>query len=155
MLFPTLSQEQAQIRSDSYSCSSARYFVTAGTLFEIETYCARKQQAGETVNVHNLCQLVAMHENNKKSDIITETKYLPEQATRLDQNIVAASNVDHLSIQQARLRHSRDTRRHSNGNNGYKIETTLENLVLSNHSPGLLRQVLVAPSRNETSDLLK
>ena len=67
MLFPALSQEQAQIRSDSYSYSSARYFVTLGTLYEIKIYCVRKQQAGESVNVHNLCQLAMMHKSNKKN----------------------------------------------------------------------------------------
>ena len=83
MLFPTLSEEAAQIRSDSYACNSARYFITPGALLEVETYIVRKQQAGEALNCHGLCQLAMMHESNKPSDQITETKYLPEVATRV------------------------------------------------------------------------
>ena len=42
-----------------------------------------------------------MHESNKVTDQITQTLWLPEPATRLDQNITAVSNVEELTIHES------------------------------------------------------
>ena len=103
-----MTEETAQIRSDAYSCASAKYFVSPGTLQQIEQFTIRTQQAGDQITVHKICQLAMLFEAQNKDKMITETRFLPESATRMEQNPSMASNVEQLQITKAFVRQGRE-----------------------------------------------
>ena len=120
IIWPNLSEQTAQIRSDAYACASAKFFVTPATLQQIEQYTIRTQQAGDQITVHKICQLAMLFEAQNKDKMITETRYLPESATRMEQNPSMASNVEQLQITKAFVRQGRSRTPRRNSKNGSK-----------------------------------
>merc|ERR1712055_534324 len=105
--FPQLDSDTATIRADNYSANSAKYFVITNTGAVITKNIHYKVQKGEPVNVMNVCQVVAQHENTSPADAIQSVMYLPEVATRLDTQMSTASNVEELVIASSRIERGR------------------------------------------------
>ena len=110
--------EDIDVGSDNYSATSAHHLVSKGTSDTLAQFVALRTQEGAHVSATDIANLVTSHEATHPSDRITATLYLPEAATRLDQNTFQASNMSDLLIATTNLRISDTTR----GGSPYKQE---------------------------------
>ena len=110
--FPLMDSETVLTRSDSYSMNSAKHFISKNTSIALDNYVQLKMTKGEKLNVMLVCQMVARHEANVPSDQISTTLILPEHCTRLDTQMVTASNVEELYINSSEFQRNR-SRDHS------------------------------------------
>ena len=116
--WPNMKAEDIDIRSDYYSATSAHHLVSKGTSDTLAQFVALRAQEGAHASATAISNLVTSHEATHPSDRITATLYLPEAATRLDQNTFQASNVSDLLIATNNLRISDTTK----GRSPYKQE---------------------------------
>ena len=96
--FPLMDADEILTKSDSYSVNCAKYFISKNTNAALESYIQLKLTKGERLNVVLVCQLVQRHESNVTTDQISATMFLPEHCTRLDTQLVTATNTEQLFI---------------------------------------------------------
>ena len=117
--FPLMDSDEILTKSDSYAVNSAKYFISKNTNAALESYIQLKLTKGERLNVLLVCQMVQRHEANMVTDQISATLYLPEHATRLDTQLVTATNTEQLFINSSEFQRNR-TRGSSNSKNDRK-----------------------------------
>ena len=119
--FPQMDNDTAIIRSDNYSATCSKYFVTSNTAAVVAQYIGWKTQKGEPINVMGVCQVISNHENATPTDMIQSTMYLPEIATRLDTQMSIAKNVEELVIKATNIDtgNSNQQRGRSRNRSGY------------------------------------
>ena len=110
--FSLMDADTVLTRSDSYAMNSAKHFISKNTSIALDNYVQLKMTKGEKLNVMLVCQMVARHEANVPSDQISTTLILPEHCTRLDTQMVTASNVEELYINSSEFQRNR-SRDHS------------------------------------------
>ena len=111
--FPLMDPDEILTKSDSYAVNCAKYFISKNTNAALESYIQLKLTKGERLNVVLVCQLVQRHESNVVSDQILATMYLPEHCTRLDTQLVTATNTEQLFLHATEFQ-----RRNSRGYSG-------------------------------------
>ena len=112
--FPLMDADEIVTKSDSYSVNCAKFFISKNTNSALESYIQLKLTKGERLNVVLVCQLVQRHESNVIADQISATMFLPEHCTRLDTQLVTATNTEQLFIHSTE--YHRNKPRGSSGN---------------------------------------
>ena len=122
--FPLMDADEILTKSDSYAVNCAKFFISKNTNSALESYIQLKLTKGERLNVVLVCQLVQRHESNVIADQISATMFLPEHCTRLDTQLVTATNTEQLFIHSSEFQGNKS--RHYSGNrkspykDGYK-----------------------------------
>ena len=105
--FPLMDADEVLTKSDSYAVNSAKHFISKNTNAALESYIQLKLTKGEKLNVMLICQMVQRHEANVTGDQISATLYLPEHCTRLDTQLVTATNTEELFINSSEFQRNR------------------------------------------------
>ena len=118
--FPMMDPDKIELRADYFGTSCIKYLVSKNTATVIDQYTTIRAQEGDTTSCTALCDFVTSHETMNKDDQLSQTVYLPEPCSRLDQAAYQASSVSELLVatnQFNQLNLREDKRRQSPGKN--------------------------------------